>query len=104
MARGTIAKTVVEEKIKEVFGADFICINERKLYVWADDGGERVQIAISMTCPKNEVTTVNIAAAVGEGHDFSQEQTVVAQTGFTPAEITEEEKQNVADMLAALGL
>lgn len=102
-AKGTIAKSNIEKKLLEVFGDDALVFN-KKLYVWADDGGERVQIAISMTCPKNEVTTVNIAAAVGEGHDFSQEQTVVAQTGFTPAEITEEEKQNVADMLAALGL
>ena len=54
-AKGTIAKTNVENKIKEIFGADFAGIADKKLYVWADDGGERVQIAIAMTCPKTNV-------------------------------------------------
>ena len=54
-AKGTIAKTNVENKIKEIFGADFAGIADKKLYVWADDGGERVQIAIAMTCPKVNV-------------------------------------------------
>lgn len=29
---------------------------------------------------------------------------VIAQTKFEPAEITDQEKQNIADMMAALGL
>lgn len=51
-ARGTIAKTNVENKIRETFGTDFIAIQDKKLYVWADDGGQRVQIALTLTCPK----------------------------------------------------
>ena len=40
-------------KLKEAFGENYIAEVDKKHYVWADDAGERVQIAISLTCPKN---------------------------------------------------
>ena len=46
MARGSIAKESVVKKIAAEFGADFIGEYDKKVYVWANDGGERVQIAI----------------------------------------------------------
>ena len=51
-AKGTVAKAKVIEKIKEALGADFIGEVDKKVYVWADDGGERIQVALSLTCPK----------------------------------------------------
>ena len=54
-ARGTIAKTNVEIVIKEAFGENFAGIVDKRLYVWTDDGGEKVQIAITLTCPKTNV-------------------------------------------------
>ena len=104
MARGATAKEKVESKIKEAFGADFVGIYDKKIYVWADDGGERVQIAISMTCPKTTVGAVDLTAAAGGGHDFSDPEVVVAPTTSQPAEITEEEQKNIEDLIAALGL
>lgn len=50
-AKGSEAKLLVQEKIKEAFGQDFIGINSGKVYVWVNDGGEKVQIAISLTHP-----------------------------------------------------
>ena len=47
--------------------------------------------------------TVDMSSAFGDGMDF-EATPVVAQTTFTPAEITPEETQNIADMMAALGL
>lgn len=75
---------------------------DKKVYVWADDGGEKVQIAISLTCPKipiGEVTT-NFSGDL----DFENMAAVVAPSSYEPAEITEEEKQNIADLMARLGL
>ena len=66
-ARGTIAKEKVEKKIAECFGEDFIGLYDRKCYVWANDGGERVQIAISMTCPK---TPIEIDTSINTGGDW----------------------------------
>ena len=93
-ARGTIAKTYVENKIKEAFGTDFAGIADKKLYVWANDGGERVQIAISMTCPKANI-------------DFG-ETTVTNSFVDTPVapvvEMTPEEEKNIQVLLERLGL
>ena len=52
MARGSNAKLEVTEKLRNLYGTDFIGIQDNKIYVWENDGAERVQIAIAMTCPK----------------------------------------------------
>lgn len=99
MARGANAKVVVENKIASAFGEDYIGVYDKKLYVWADDGGERVQIAISMTCPKT---------FIGEARDsnemnFDAMATPGQVSSFKPAEITKEETDNVNKLLAELG-
>lgn len=95
-ARGSIAKKNVEEKLMKIFGEDFIGIYDKKIYVRADDGGEKVQIAISLTCPKNPV-----GAAPLEDYDF---EAMSAEPPKPQTEITEDEKQNIADLMARLGL
>lgn len=103
MAKGTIAKQTVVAKIKEVFGADYIGENANKHFVWVSDGGEKVQIAISLTCPKNPIGTVDMSSAFGDGLDFEAEP-IVVQTKFEPAEISEQEIENLATMMSKLGL
>jgi hypothetical protein len=93
-ARGTIAKTYVENKIKEAFGADFAGIADKKLYIWANDGGERVQIAISMTCPKANI-------------DFGETpvtNSFVDAPAAPVVEMTPEEEKNIQVLLERLGL
>lgn len=102
MARGTIAKDTVMAKIEAAFGADVIGVYDKKLYVWANDGGEKVQIAISLTCPKSPVGEV--AGVSDGGFDFSGANTVIAPTKFEPAEITEEETENIKALMSRLGL
>lgn len=103
MARGATAKAQVVDKIKQVFGSDYIGEASSKHYVWANDGGERVQIAISLTCPKTPIGTVDVTSAFGDGIDFDAAP-VVAQTKFEPAEITQEEQDTLAEMMKRLGL
>ena len=67
MAKGQIAKENVEKKIATAFGEDYIGNFDKKLYVWANDGGERVQIALSLTCPK---TPVGDAVTTNKEYDF----------------------------------
>lgn len=55
MAKGNIAKAAIANKLQEVFGSDYVGEQDKKYYIWADDGDEKVQIAISMTCPKNPI-------------------------------------------------
>ena len=100
MARGANAKVAVENKIATAFGEDYIGTYDKKLYVWADDGGERVQIAISLTCPKNFVGETSINS---NEINFDDMPTLGQASSFKPAEITEEEKSNVSKLLAELG-
>lgn len=99
MAKGAMAKQLVENKIAQVFGNDFIGNIDKKLYVWADDGGERVQIAISMTCPK-----VFVGDAVDTGALDFEAMTPIKAPEPAPAEITKEETDNLTALMERLGL
>lgn len=103
MAKGTNAKNAVINKIAMAFGTDYIGEIDKKVYVWADDGGEKVQIAIALTCPKNPVEAGGVSAAPASGWDFS-DKSVTASTPVSKAEITPEEQARIADMMNRLGL
>lgn len=99
-ARGANAKVVIENKLREVFGADFIGVQDRKLYIAADDGnGEKVQICLALSCPKVPLGTVE------GGIDFdNMPAAATSGTNFQPAQITSEETENVRKLLEKLGL
>lgn len=104
MAKGATAKVNVTNKIALAFGDDYIGEVDKKVYVWADDGGERVQIAIAMTCPKNPVEAPGATVTVDSaGHNW-EEPAASPATSNARAEVTEEEKQRIADMMAKFGL
>lgn len=99
-AKGSVAKLFVENKIKEVFGEDFVGMADRKLYVWADDGGQKVQIAISLTCPK-----VGLDVDAPANNSFVQDSGIVGTyTGAPIVEMTAEEEQNIQTLIERLGL
>jgi hypothetical protein len=102
MAKGSEAKDKVFAALAEAFGSDWIGVVDRKGYVMVKEGGEKLQIAVSLTVPKNPVGVVNTTSS--GGFDFSDEAPVIAPTKFEPAEITQEEKDNIASMMARLGL
>lgn len=92
-AKGNVAKEKVTEKIAAAFGAEFVGVVDKKIYVWADDGGEKVQICLSMTCPKTPVG----------GNAVSGEQKTVTQTQES-FEVTPREAHTIEDLMAKLGL
>lgn len=104
MARGATAKAAIAAKLKEVFGADYAGESAGKHYVWAQDDGERLQIAISLTCPKNPIGETPAATGLqfGDGIDFSAPAAPPAPPA--PAEISEKEQENIAALMARLGL
>jgi hypothetical protein len=99
MAKGSQAKINVTNKIANAFGEDWIGEVNKKLYVWADDGGERVQISIALTCPKVMVDAPDKNFV--PDNDWSDEGT---SAPVAKAKITEEEKKNIADLMERLGL
>ena len=72
----------------------------KKLYVWADDGGERVQISIALTCPKVMID----APDKNYVPDNDWSDNAVSAAPAVKAEITEEEKKNISDLMERLGL
>ena len=102
-AKGTVAKTQVTDKIKEAFGVDFITVDGSKIYVWAEDSpGEKVQIALTLTCPKN---LVNAAGGRVTGEPEMIDFEAMTETGESaPPQITADEEQNIKDLMAKLGL
>ena len=107
MARGANAKIEVLNTIAKAFGDKFIGEYDKKIYVWANDGGEQVQIAISLTCPKNPIEIAANVDTDGGDWDFSDDVSTnikVAVANAAPAEITDEEKENITNLLVKLGL
>ena len=105
--RGAAAKDYVTKKIQETFGPDFLGIVDKKLYISVKENGENLQIAISLTCPKNPIQ-VDASVSLDDGDfDFTDDApktSKIAVSAAPPAEITEEEKKNIAELMAKLGL
>ena len=107
MAKGAQAKEYVAKKIAEAFGADYVGEVDKKLYVWSQENGEKIQIAIAMTCPKSpvgDVPVMDFSTDTGD-FDFSGDATTATPpTVFQPAVMTAEEKANIASLMEKLGL
>ena len=72
--------------------------------MWADENGEKVQIAIALTCPKVQVETGAAPTPVVEnGGGYDWDAAPVGPTS-TPAEVSIDEQKNIADLMAQLGL
>lgn len=107
MARGNEAKEKLMNKIIQMPNISFIGCYDKKYYFFEEENGEQVQIAISLTCPKNPIqidTNVSTDAGDWDFSDNPKVNTTVAVANAAPAEITEEEKANIADLLLKLGL
>ena len=100
MARGNEAKNFVENKIREAFGELYVGTVDKKIYVWGMENGEKVQICIAMTCPKVPVGV----GSENNGIDFDNMPAGGSATEFKPAEITNEETENIRKLLSELGL
>ena len=98
--KGQIAKEKVTEIIIQAFGKDFICIQDKKIYVQQEEDGEKVQVCLSLTCPKNPV------GVGGEENGMNFGASMVSNTPdiYNPAEISDKEMENVRNLIKELGL
>lgn len=102
MAKGAEAKEYVARKLKEAFGEDYVGEVDKKYYVWSRENGQRMQIAIAMTCPK-----VPVGEVPAESGDFDWEGSSVTNepvTKHNPVEIDDAERARVAELMKKLGL
>ena len=98
-ARGQIAKENVEKRIKDAFGNDYIGLYDKKIYVWANENGERIQIAIALTAPKNA-----ISVAQASNSTISSPPVVPEESSSIDFEYTADEKEHISEMMRRLGL
>lgn len=102
-AKGSIAKNEVIKMIQTTFGDNFLGEFDKKIYVQVPENGEMVQIAIALTCPKNPIVVSSGPIIKGDKMDFDSEATI-SISSTQNVEITNEERENIAAMMARLGL
>lgn len=102
MAKGNIAKENIVKVLERAFGDDYIGEFDKKYYVWADDGGNRIQISIALTCPK-VYRGVEETASTEMNFDDDAES-AAEENGFKPADISKEEQDTLAQLMERLGL
>ena len=102
MAKGNIAKENIAKVLEKAFGDDYIGEFDKKYYVWADDGGNRIQISIALTCPK-VYRGVEETASTEMNFDDDTES-AAEENGFKPADISKEEQDTLAALMERLGL
>lgn len=90
--------------MRVAFGDNYIGEYSNKYYVWSQENGERIQIAISLTCPKVPVEVSSAPVAGDFNFEDDTPGVVVAAGGYQPAEITEDERDRVRDLMRTLGL
>ena len=103
MARGAQAKSKVEQIISSAFKDNFLGIYDKKLYVQAEENGEMVQIAISLTCPKTPVVVSEKPLMFDNKLDFEDGATIIPHSQVQ-TEISDEERQTVKELMERLGL
>ena len=112
IARGNQAKAWVVKKIIETFGQDNCFEYDKKLYINTKEDGAPIQIALTLTCPKNMVGVESTSptnslpkSAFSGGLDFeTMGATTAAPAPTQPAEISEKERETVVELMKRLGL
>ena len=94
MAKGAIAKTEVIAKIKEVFPEAFEYGKELRIPL--EEDGQRVEIKVALTCAKTNVG--------GDGASVESQVESNVAVNVPAAAPSEEEKQNIANLMDRLGL
>ena len=102
MAKGQIAKQKLADRLAAALGGDWIGEYDKKYYCWSEENGERMQIALTLTCPKNPVGQVSSNST--ELNFENMGETKASPVNFTPAEISDEERENVRKLMETLGL
>ena len=103
MARGAQAKNKVEQIISSAFKDNFLGVYDKKLYVQAEENGEMVQVAISLTCPKTPVVISNKPLNFEDKLNFEDGATIIPHPQMQ-TEISDEERQTVKELMERLGL
>lgn len=90
--KGSEAKSQVAMRMQKAFGEDFIGVFDKKIYVWATEDGERIQVCLTPTCPKTFIEPIPAPSAISSpGSEVSKD-------------ITPEERTTIEQLMERLGI
>ena len=102
MARGIESKNLIFAELRRVYPDAFWEDEGKILRIPMSEGSGVVEIKVTLTAAKSNMGSGELKSAFGaatpSAFGIPTEKTV------NPVEVTEEEKQNVADLIAALNL
>jgi len=104
MAKGQIAKAEITKKILSNFDGAFLYNDGKEIRIPMVENGENIQIKVTLTAAKENVEQGADNAVPGAAADkieFEDNPSTVSKPVVEP---TEAEKNNVNDLLRALGL
>ena len=103
MAKGASSKQAVTEKLLEVFSGSFLYNDGKEIRIPMVENGEEVQIKVTLTAAKVNVSVGDDIAVPGAIVSFANE--LQADVGV-PVEIkvTAEEQERVKNLMASLNL
>lgn len=100
MAKGNIGKQTIISKLATIFDSKFLGTIDNKTYIKvADEGGEEVVIAVSLTCPKS----LPAGLQTGDSNNATSVSTSETPQPLGDYQLTADEEKTVTDMLASLG-
>ncbi len=98
MAKGAEAKENLIKRFATAVGADYCGEQDKKYYFWSMENGEKVQVAVSLTCPKTPVM-IN-----GVSNELNFEDDAPVATPTTVKQMDEEEKATLERLMKELDL
>ena len=101
--KGTILKKEITDKMLEVFPGSFLYNEGKEIRIPGLEEGQELQIKVSLTCAKTNVTPNGDSIMPGEELNF-EETSKTKTVQNTTIEPTQEEKDNVKKLMASLGL
>ncbi len=107
-AKGTLAKQLLINNIIAALPDEYVGTADNKYYFSLPENGGKVQVCISMTCPKVELDpNTGSKKAKDEGVNFADfAEAPIKPIGPTKTEAVQpqdEERENVKKLLSALG-
>lgn len=107
MPKGTVAKATISKKILDTFDGAFPYNDGKEIRIPIEEDGEIIQIKVVLTAAKVSVEPGS-DNAIPTANNIVEKNVInnsaINQTSTTIVEPSEEEKQNLQNMLARLGL
>lgn len=107
-AKGTLAKQVLINKIIGALSEEYVGTADNKYYFNMMENGSKVQVAVSLTCPKTMLGEDGVKTKEEKGIDFTKflgeaPPKPISSTKVTAVQPQDDELDNKKKLLSALG-